>query len=752
MVGRRRCGHLLLIPESLSFRNMNHFDLQVRQVSGRSLAFLRFDLKGEKVNKFNREVMAEFEALIPLLKSKASEIEALILVSGKPGNFIAGADITLFQAAKTAAEAQALSEAGQKLLNEWEDLPFPRVVAINGTCMGGGCELSLASSAIVMSNDPSARIGLPETLLGVIPGMGGCVRMPWKVGIATALDLILSGKTLTGEKAEKTGLADACLAKEDFEENATAWVIRNLDRLKRGDRIAREPKLGGMGGIAGKLLENNPLGRSVVFKKAREGVLSKTKGKYPAPLAAIDVIEETGTGYGADFRGSRRDEAMKREARGFGEMAATSVSKNCIRIFFMTEGVKKATGLPEGRTAETKKIQSAAVLGAGVMGGGIAHLLADKGVSVRMKDIGLPGLEIGIQSALALFKKSLKRKSITSRQFDQKLARIAPTTTFDGFRSSEVVIEAVVERMDVKQSVLKELEDHVGADCVIATNTSSLPVSEMQSVMKHPERFCGMHFFNPVHKMPLVEVIRGEKSSDQAVSQIFQFSKQIGKTPIVVKDGPGFLVNRLLMPYLTEAAIMVSDGVRIEELDRAMLDFGMPMGPIELIDEVGLDVGDKVGHILHDAFGERMSPPRIFERLLNEKRLGRKSGAGFYLYEGKDRSERKFDSGIYDLLGITPVDGKISVEEMVDRCVLSMVNEAARCLDEGVVESSHDVDLGMIMGTGFPPFRGGLLRYAYDRGLKQVVERLSELSKIYGMRFEPSDALRRFAERGSFHR
>ena len=730
---------------------MNHFELSIAQVSGHSLAFLYFDLKGEKVNKFNREVIAEFESLIPVLKKRASEFEALILFSKKPGNFIAGADITLFQAAKTAAEAQELSEGGQKLLNEWEDLPFPRIVAINGTCMGGGCELSLASSAILISNDPSARIGLPETLLGVVPGMGGCVRMPWKVGIATALDLILSGKTLTGEKAYKAGLADGCIQKENFEANAIQWVVSNLEKLKRGERIAKEPKLGGMGGMMGALLENNPVGRSVVFKKARQGVLSKTKGQYPAPMEAIGVIEEIGTGYQANFRGKERAKAMLREAEGFGRMAATEVSKNCIRLFFLTEGIKKANGLTAGKSADTKKISSAAVLGAGVMGGGIAHLLADKGITVRMKDIGLPGLELGVQSALTLFKKSLKRKSINERQFQQKLARIAPTTSYDGFKSAEVVVEAVVERMDVKQSVLKELESYVSDDCVIATNTSSLSVSQMQSVMKHPGRFCGMHFFNPVHKMPLVEVIRGDQSSDLAVSQVFQFSKQIGKTPIVVKDGPGFLVNRLLMPYLTEAAIMVSDGVRIEELDAAMLKFGMPMGPIELIDEVGLDVGDKVGHILHDAFGERMSPPTTFEKLLKEKRLGRKSGAGFYLYGGKDKSERSFDPNIYTLLGLTPVENKVAADEIIDRCVYSMVNEAARCLQEKIVETASDVDLGMIMGTGFPPFRGGLLRYADSVGLDKIVSRLTELSQKYGMRFQPSEALQAFAAKGSFY-
>jgi 3-hydroxyacyl-CoA dehydrogenase/enoyl-CoA hydratase/3-hydroxybutyryl-CoA epimerase len=724
---------------------MKHFTI----LSKNNIGYVYFDLQGEKVNKFNREVMAEFKELIATLKTK-KEFEAVILFSKKPGNFIAGADIQLIQSAKTAEEAIELARTGQNLINDWEDLPMPTIVAINGTCMGGGCELSLASAAIVMSNDSSARIGLPETLLGFVPGMGGCVRMPWKVGIAQAFDLILSGKTLTGEKAYKAGLADACLQKENFEESVFTWVNANLSKLKRRERIGKEPKLGGMGGAMGSMLEA-PVMRSIVFKKAREGVLAKTKGKYPAPMEAIRVIQEIGTHYQANFRGSKRDEALKIEAEAFGKLAVTDVSKACVQLFFLTEGIKKANGLTEGKTAETKKIATGAVLGAGVMGGGIAHLLADKGVTVIMKDIGLPGLEIGVQSALSLFKKSLKRKSITQRQFEQKLNRIAPTTTYDGFKGAEVVIEAVVEKMEVKQAVLKELENYVQDSCVIATNTSSLSVSKMQSVMAHPERFAGMHFFNPVHRMPLVEVIRGEKSSDHAVSQIFQFSKQIGKTPIVVKDSPGFLVNRLLMPYLTEAAVMVSEGVKIEEMDPAMLDFGMPMGPIELIDEVGLDVGDKVGHILHDAFGERMSTPNTFGKLLELKRLGKKTGSGFYLYSGKDKKDKQLDPNIYTILGVNPVANKISREEIIDRCVFSMVNEAARCLEEKVVETPADVDLGMIMGTGFPPFRGGLLRYADAYGVAKIVTRLEELSQKYGMRFTPSEALKKIASRGKFY-
>ena len=339
-----------------------------------------------------------------------------------------------------------------KLLGHWEDLPFPRVAAVNGTCLGGGCELALASSAIVMSNDASARIGLPETLLGVIPGMGGCIRMPWKIGVAQAFDMILSGKTLTGEKAYKAGLTDGLLQKENFEENATQWVIANLDKLKSGERIAIEPKLGGMGGIAGKLLESNPLTRMVIFKKAKDGVLAKTKGQYPAPLEVIEVIRETGTHYQANFRGEQREKAVEREALGFGRMAATPISKSLIRLFFLTEGVKKSNGLSEGKSADTKKVAYAGVLGAGVMGGGIAQLLADKNINVQMKDLQLAGLELGIQSALTLFKKSLKRRSITERQFQQKLAHITPTTNYDGYKNAEMVVEAVVEKMEVKKS------------------------------------------------------------------------------------------------------------------------------------------------------------------------------------------------------------------------------------------------------------------------------------------------------------
>lgn len=711
------------------------------QKGGAKLWSLTFDLPGEKVNKLSRKVMTEVESILKRLQEmgKKKEIDALILVSGKPGNFIAGADIEMIQAVKSAREAEELSRSGQILIDQWEDLPFPTIAAINGAALGGGCEFSLASSAIVMSNDPAAKIGLPEVLLGLCPGMGGCVRLPRKVGLATAFDLILTGKTLNGERAFKAGLAEACLPKENFNESVFNWVNTNLAALKSGQRLAKEPKLGGMGGIVGGLLEKTPA-RAIVFKKARDGVMAQTRGNYPAPLEAIQVIQDNESGYGEKLRGKERDAAMKREAQAFGRLAATDVSKNLIRLFFLTEDLKKSKGLPEGVKAKEVKIRQGAVLGAGVMGGGIAQLFADKNLAVRMKDLNSKALTLGMQAATKIFFKQLKKKKINRRELLQKLNLISPVTDFSGFKSTDLVVEAIVENMDVKKKVFQELEGQVSNECIIASNTSSLSISEMQKVFSRPERFVGMHFFNPVSKMPLIEVIRGEKSSDEAVSAVFQLSKALGKNPIVVKDAPGFLVNRLLMPYLNEAVYLLAEGVPIPEIDQAMLKFGMPMGPMELIDEVGVDVGEKVSHILHDAFGDRMLPAPLNGKAVAAGRLGKKTGKGLYSYEGAKKT-KVLDSQIYEIIGVKPIPNSVSAEEIIERCVLPMINEASRCLDEKIVSTPSEVDLGMIMGTGFPPFRGGLLRYADTLGPRTLVDRLRKYEARFGARFAPAPAL-----------
>jgi 3-hydroxyacyl-CoA dehydrogenase/enoyl-CoA hydratase/3-hydroxybutyryl-CoA epimerase len=731
--------------EAASFR----LEEQTAKYGGTKLWTLTLDVPGEKVNKIGPKLLQDFEATMTELETLGSQgkIDALVLVSGKPGNFIAGADIEMLAGVKTTEQAITMCMSGHALCNRWEDLPYPTVAAVDGAALGGGCELALACTAIVMSDASFAKIGLPEVQLGILPGMGGTLRMPRKVGLATALDLILNGKSLSGDRAVKAGLAEAVLPEEAFQDSAHRWAKTNLARLKSGERIAKEPKLGGMGGTMGSVMEHTPMGRAVIFKKAREGVMSKTRGHYPAPLEIIDVLQHNGYSVGPKLKGAAREQAQAREAQGFGKLVVTDVSKNLIRLFFLTEGVKKSKGLPPGVTANPRDVKSGGVLGAGVMGGGIAQLLADRGVSARMKDIATPALATGIAAAAKIFQGSVKRRKITKREYMQKLNLIAPLLDYSGFKSVDAVIEAVVENMDVKKKVLAELEKQVHDECVIASNTSSLSITEIQKAFARPQRFVGMHFFNPVHKMPLVEVIRGEQSSDDAVATIFQFSKKLGKQPIVVKDSPGFLVNRILGPYLMEAIYLLGDGAPIQELDKALLDFGMPMGPAELIDEVGIDVAEKVAHIFEQAFGNRMKPSDLNAKVTAAGRLGKKNGKGFYNYEEGGR-KKVFDEKINEILGITPKSGAVSSEEMVERCILPMINEAARCLDEGVVASASEVDLGMIMGTGFPPFRGGLLRYADSLGAQTVVDRLKKYEPRLGKRFEPSAALLARAKNG----
>jgi 3-hydroxyacyl-CoA dehydrogenase/enoyl-CoA hydratase/3-hydroxybutyryl-CoA epimerase len=730
-----------------SFHAFRLEDLSSR--AGFKLWNLIFDLPGEKVNKMGSKVLQDFETMLPWLEEqgKTGALEALMLTSAKPKNFIAGADIEMIRSAKTASEAENLSRLGQGFLDRWEDLPFPTIVAIEGPAVGGGCEMSLASTAIVLSASKAVRIGLPEVQLGIIPGMGGCVRLPRKVGLATALDMILTGKLLSPERAQKAGLADAVLPEEDFFGNSIQWIRNNLDALKQGRRLAKEPKLGGTGGAIGVALEKTPMGRSIMLKKARSSVMEKSRGKYPAPLEAIEVLDATHGSYGSKILGSARKRAMEIEAKGFGRMAETDVSKQLMRLFFLTEVVKKSKGV-ESVTQSAAPISNGAVLGAGVMGGGIAQLLADKGVPVRMKDITTAALAAGATQAARIFKRQVQKRRLTPRQHLQKMNLIAPTLDFAGFTSTEFVIEAVIEKMEIKKQVLADLETRVSDTCVIASNTSSLSISEMQTAMKHPERFGGMHFFNPVSQMPLVEVIRGKQSSDQTVSVIYQFCKQLGKTPIVVKDTPGFLVNRLLMPFLNEATWLLGDGGDIEAVDALLKDFGMPMGAFELIDEVGIDVGDKVAHILHDGFGDRMKPSPFNQKLVDSGRLGKKNQKGFYNYEAGGKN-KTFSSEIYSTLGVSSKGpGGLAESEIIDRCILPMVNEAARCLDEGVVSTPGEVDLGMIMGTGFPPFRGGLLRYADSRGLKDIASALDALERRFGARYKAAESLLERAKSG----
>jgi 3-hydroxyacyl-CoA dehydrogenase/enoyl-CoA hydratase/3-hydroxybutyryl-CoA epimerase len=689
------------------------------------LAVLTFDLPGKRANIFTREVLAEFEALLAELRGR-TDIRILMLRSAKPGIFVAGADVEEIARVTDPEEAAAGSRLGQRLFAAWEALPFPTAAAIAGTCVGGGTELALASTWIAMADGDAARIGLPEVRLGILPGWGGCTRLPRRVGLPAALDLILTGRTLAGNRARKIGLADAVLPEAGFDERVAAWV-----RGRLGRRPARRS-----GGLRRLLLEGNPLGRRFVLAQARRRTLAQTKGHYPAPLRALDVVA-TGLdrGPGAGFEA---------EARAIGELAVSPVAKNLIHVFRLLEASKKDDGPPP------QEVRRPAVVGAGVMGGGIAHLIADKAdLPVRILDLRADALATALSHAAALFDRQVRRRRLAPVARRRKMALLQPTLDATTLAASDFVVEAVVESLQVKQQVMADLDRRLAPDAILATNTSSLSIDAIGSGTAHRGRVVGMHFFNPVDRMPLVEIVVGERTAGAAASTVSAFARRLGKTPVVVRECPGFLVNRLLMFYSAEALWLIDEGHRIEDVDRAMVDWGMPMGPARLADEVGLDVAAKVSHILTEAFGERLPFPPWLDRLPEGGRLGLKNGRGIYLYEG--RKAKRVDPAVAAEIGITPRRAAPDLAALARRMILPMVNEAARCLAEGIVEGPGPLDLAMIFGTGFPPFRGGLCRWADAEGLPALVGELEALAAAVGPRHLPSEALRSFAAGGGFY-
>ncbi|MFM6926810.1 MAG: 3-hydroxyacyl-CoA dehydrogenase NAD-binding domain-containing protein, partial [Bdellovibrio sp.] len=648
------------------------------------VAVVEFDLVGEKVNKFSTPVMMRLNEVVEQLAK--SSYKAVIFKSMKPKIFIAGADIEEIKAMTTKEQFDFAVKSGQDIMNKIEDLPMPTIAAVNGACMGGGCEFIMSCDYRIASDDSSTKIGLPEIQLGILPGFGGTQRMPRIIGLQAALDIILAGKAVNSKKALKSGLVDKVVHPNMLDDQAMKWA---KEIIAGGGK--KRPKKFEAKGFMDKVLEG--FGKGIVFKKAREGVLKATKGHYPAPLQALEVIQKT---YGM----SDREAGMRIEREGFCELGITDVSKNLIHVFYLTEMVKKQTGV-SGVNVKPKEVKAMGILGAGTMGGGIAYVAADKGIQVRMKDLNQDALGKGLKHASDLWMKLVKRKSIDKYQFQQKMDAVSVTTDYSGFKNLDVVVEAIVEDMGIKQKVIGECAGQMRPDAIIATNTSSLSVTEMSKGHPRPEFFAGMHFFNPVNKMPLVEVIRGEKTSDETIATIFELTKRMGKMPVVVKDGPGFLVNRLLLPYMAEAAFLMQEGMSIEVVDKAYVkDFGMPMGPFELMDEVGLDVCIKVLKIFKKSFGERIEMAPCMEALEKSGRLGRKNGKGFYTYSA-DGKRGDVDQTIYAALGLGAPTNPHQTKECVERGIFAMVNECSLALiEDRIVELPHEVDLGMIMGTG----------------------------------------------------
>jgi len=708
---------------------MSAFELQIEEDG---LAILTFDLAGEKVNKFSTAVVAELgEVLVRL--TREARIRGLLVRSGKPDVFIAGADVKEFASVRP-EDARTAVERVQSLFEQLAHLPYPTIAAINGACLGGGTELALACDYRLMSDSKKAQIGLPEVRLGIFPAWGGCTRLPRTVGLAAALDLILTGKSLDARRAKKIGLVDEAVPASILDDYA-----RRFARGKLGG--AKPPVRRGHAALSARALEATPLGRRVIFSKAREGVMKQTGGHYPAPLEALEVIEE---GYGRPVA-----DGLAIEARHIGLIFGGEVQRNLLAIFFLTEDVKKETGVadPSVRPREVRRV---GVLGAGVMGGGIAQLAADKGLPARMKDIQPEALGHGYAAAAAVWKEAVRKRRLTPREMARKMDLLSGTLDYSGFPRCDVTIEAVVEKLAIKRAVLKEWEAAVPKTAIFASNTSTLPITEIAAGALEPARVVGMHFFNPVHRMPLVEVIRGERTSDETVATIFALAKTLGKTPVVVRDAPGFLVNRILAPYLSEAVRLVQEGCRIEDVDAAMTSFGMPVGPLALLDDVGLDVAAKGGEVLQAAFPERLKMGGE-EALAASGRLGRKNGKGFYEYEGSSRRGPAREA--YAALRVERRDKSPLPAEVIEaRLVLPMINEAAFCLEDRIVADPARLDLAMIFGTGFPPFRGGLLRHADAIGLGRVFSRLDDLAERLGPRFTPSDLIQRLAnERRGFY-
>jgi 3-hydroxyacyl-CoA dehydrogenase / enoyl-CoA hydratase / 3-hydroxybutyryl-CoA epimerase len=684
------------------------------------LSIIWFDLPGEKVNKLSTPVLRELASVID--KVAASDAKKVIIASRKRGVFVAGADVMEFTKVSGADEAKAYVLLGQQVFTKVQNLKQTTVAAIDGVALGGGCELALSCDWRVATDSPRTQIGLPEVKLGIFPAWGGTSKLPRLIGLPAALDIILNGKALDGKRAKKAGLVD---------EVVEAGILMQVAR-KFADRGKRK------GGVRTKFyVEGNPLARNVIFSKARKAVLAQTKGHYPAPLKAIEVMEY------AMANGVER--GMQREADEAATLVNNDVARNLVQLFFLMEESKK-----DPYDVKPRDTSYVGVLGAGVMGGGIAQIVADKtDADIRMRDINWNAIQGGMKAAAKVWRKKVERRRMFPGEMLRKLARITGTTDWSGFQRADVVIEAVVESIPIKRQVLAEFEALAKNGAIFATNTSTIPITQIAAEAKHPENVVGMHFFNPVDRMPLVEVIRGEKTSDVAMVTTAALARKLGKTVVYCNDGPGFVVNRILGPYMNESGFLLEEGNSIESLDKAMVDFGMPMGPVALLDEVGIDVAAKVAGILTEAFGNRMQKSTVVEKLYADGRHGKKNGKGLYLYE--DGKRKGPDPSVYKVLGIASPK-QADAKSVVERMVFAMINEASLILDEKIVASAGELDLAMIMGTGFPPFRGGLLRYADSLGIPYVVSRLDELSSRVGPRFRPNEPLKRLADRdGKFY-
>jgi len=690
---------------------------------------LVMDHPGHKVNVLDEESLGSLEVALAELEQGGGRVASgVVLRSGKPGAFIAGADVEAIGALTDPAAVRAVVERAHAAFGRLAALPVPTVAAIDGVCLGGGTELALACDSRVAAEEPRTQIGLPEVLLGIIPGFGGTTRLPRLIGLTAALDLILTGRALDARRAEKAGLVARAVPAAWLIEAAHRRIAEIAKRPPEKKRDRYRPR-----SFTARMMDETSFGRSFVLDRAAAMTRARTAGQYPAPNAALRVLRH---GLGRPLA-----ESLKLEADEVSALVVGPVCKNLVRIFRLSERAKKAPVVP-GFDAPQPPVRTLALLGTGVMGAGIAELASRNGVAVRMRDLKPEALTRALGIIRGLVDERGRKRRAPAREREAQMALVYPTLTLDGLARTDLAIEAVVEDLEVKRRVFAELEVRTRPDALLATNTSSLSVDAIASGLQHPERFFGFHFFNPVHRMPLVEVVRGSRTSDVALTRAVAFARALGKTPVVVRDAAGFVVNRLLMPYLREAMFLLEEGYALRDIDTAMRRFGMPMGPFEVLDEVGLDVAQKVAGVLTAAFPDRMSAAPALDRLVAAGSLGRKSGSGFYRPRG---GRREPDPRLAELIGLNRRPRTGQPDALAERMVLAMINEGARCLEDGVVEHADVIDVAMIFGAGFPPFRGGPMRHADALGLRQVEARIGALRAEKGERFAPAKLLTQLA-------